>query len=469
MILGLTKKIHQEKGVIIIIASLTLTLLLILSSYFLSFVVAESKISNSQVVATQAYYLAEAGVHEAIWKLKNDPDWQNGFQDSPDCHDWSADFSRNDILIPNSSYQVQIQNSSCARGQIISLAKINLADGRIVQRELRVKVFKSIGSLTKNSAVLSGGTSENINVNFSDIDVYDGNFSCNNNLTTLLSIINIHDNPLTTDILEGKVLVANNIQSIISSIGGTGVCSKNICSGDCSEGCPPSDLADMPSIDFDSASPGSYYNKAQSFEDNNQCSVLCNGVQCDNNCIFTKSEFEDLLWQIGQGGTLILNNGITYVTGPIDLKGERKIVVNGILVADGTINIGEKNCWTRQGDKDCGYNQITVNDPGENEPSGILSKSKINFGSYSGYQDINIDGLVYSCDEMKLVSIPHIFEITGGLLARKISFTSVWATINIYLDNTIIAEGVWGGAEPPSGTELPYSPIITIEHWEEAY
>lgn len=469
MISRLFKKTYQERGIIIIIASLTLTLLLILGSYFLSFVVAESKISDSQVVATQAYYLAEAGVHEAIWKLKNDVVWQNGFQDSPGCYTWSANFSRSNVLIPNSSYQVQIQNSACARGQITSLAKINLADGRIVQRELRVKVFKSIGSLTKDSAVLSGGTSENISVNFSDIDIYDGNLSCNNNLNALLSTINVHDNPLTTDILEGKVLVVNNIQKVVSSISGTGVCSKNICDGDCSEGCPPLEVADMPSVDFDSANPKSYYNKAQVLESNNQCSVLCNGVQCDNNCIFTQSEFDDLLWQIGQGGTLTLNNGVTYVTGPIDLKGERKIIVNGILTADGTINIGESNCWTRQGDKDCGYDQITVNDPGENEPSGILSKGKINFGSYSAWQDINITGLVYSCDEMKLVSIPRIFQITGGLLARKMSFTSVWANVNIYLDNTIIAEGIWGEAEPPSGTDPPYSPIITIEHWEEAY
>ena len=470
MFLLFPKSAFKEKGVVIIIASLTLGLLLLLSSYFLSFVIAESKIGESQAVATQAYYLAEAGIHEAIWKLKYDPEWKSAFEEKPGCYTWSDSFLRNNVLLPNSSYQVQIQNSDCARGQIIAIAQINLAEGRTAQRELKVKVFKSLGSLTQNSGVFSGGTAENIKIQSSNINIYNGNLFCNQNLDVKwFSSLTVGDNPATEEILEGKVLVVGNISKVDSSIISTATCSKNVCQGECAEeGCPPSSM-DMPSVNFNSPGPDSYYYKAEVLQNNNQCSILCNGVECATNCIYNQSDFENLLWQIGQGGTLTLNSKITYITGLIDLKGERNIIVNGVLVAEGTIDIGERDCWTRQGDKDCGYNQITINDPGVDIPSGLLSKGKINFGPYSSLTNTEIAGLIYAYDDMKIVSLPQSFEVTGGILGRKVSFTSAWSPVNIYLDNNIIAEAIWGGPEPPPGEEPPYSSVVTIEHWEEAY
>ncbi|HUV81348.1 MAG TPA: hypothetical protein VMW21_02450, partial [Patescibacteria group bacterium] len=195
----------------------------------------------------------------------------------------------------------------------------------------------------------------------------------------------------------------------------------------------------------------------------------CNGVQCSTQCVFTADEFEDLLWQIGLGGTLILNNKITYVTGIVNLKGGRKLEINGILVADRTVDIGKKDCWTKLGDKYCGFNQLTINDPGPGIPSGLLTKAKINFGLYSSLQNIEITGLIYANDEISLISLPQTFNLTGGLLGRKISIISGWQVINLYLDNTVIFEGAWGGPEPPEGEKPPYSPIVTIEHWEETY
>lgn len=464
------KRIFSEKGVIIIMASITLTLLLLLSFYFLNFTVSEFKISEHQVRATQVYYLAEAGLNEAIWKLKHDPVWNSNFEEEPGCNDWSDSFSRSNILFPNSSYQVQIQNSDCARGQIISTAQLSLVDGRIVQRELKVKVFKTFGSLTQDSAIFSGGTSENVSIQFSNINMYNGNLFSNKNLDIkYFSTVAIYDNPETPEVLEGKVLAVGNINEVASTINSTAICSKDTCEGDClEEGCPPSS-ADMPGINFNLEDTDSYYSRAQILQSNLECSVLCNGEQCATDCIYTPDDFENLLWQVGEGGTLILNNEITYVTGVMNIKGGRSIIVNGILIADGIVNIGERYCWTKQGDKDCGYNQITINDLGLGKPSGLLTQSKINFGLYSSSQDINITGLVYAYDEMKIVSMPNSFNITGGILARKISFTSAWLPVNIYLDNIIISEAVWGGSEPPLESDLPYSPVVTIEHWEETY
>lgn len=475
MFFNFKKRIFSERGVIIIMASITLTLLLLLSFYFLNFTVSELKISESQSKATQVYYLAEAGINEAIWKLKYDPTWKSNFEIEGVCENWSADFSRVDVLFPNSSYEVHIQNSDCARGEIISTAQLSLADGRVVQRELKVKIFKAFGSLTEDSAIFSGGTSENVSIQFSNINIYDGNFFSNKNLNIkYFSTVNVEDNPETEE-KEGKVLAGGNISEVASTINSIAICSKNICyesyEDACfEEGCPPESAA-MPGVNFNLEDTDSYYSRAQTLQNNLECSVLCDGALCATDCIYTEDDFEDLLWQVGKGKTLILNNKITYVTGGIDLKGERRIVVNGILIADGTVNIGERYCWTKQGQKDCGFNQITINDPGPEEPSGLLTQKKMNFGPYSSFEDINIVGLLYAYDELKIVSMPKSFNITGGILARKISFTSAWLPVNIYLDNIIISEAIWGGPVPPIEEDLPYpySPVVTIEHWEETY
>jgi len=464
-------KKFQKKGVILIISTLLLGVLLILATYFLNFTLTESKIVRSQNAASQAYYLAEAGINEAIWKLKNDPEWKNSFETAPACYNWSASFSRNNTLFPNSSYQVQIQNSDCARGEIISTAFLNLPNGKIAQRIVKTKVFKAIGSLTGNSAVFSGGTSENITVTASLVNIYDGNLFANNHIDiNLFSNVDVYDDPSTEE-LEGKAIAGGNLSvSWFSTLDALASCAKNVCQGDCSgQGCPPSSVS-TPMIDFDSSDANSYKQKALAKEASGQCRVLCSGgVDCGHKCVFTQKEFEDLLWQTGNGGTLTLNNEITYVTGSVDLKGARRLIVNGALVTDGTISIGENECWVNKGKKDCGNNQITVSDPGTGKPSGILTKGKINFGFYSSYQTIEIVGLVYASDEIRIVSIPQIFRVTGGVLGRKVSIVSIWSSMNFYLNNSIISEGIWGGTSPPQGQKPPFSPVVTIEHWEEAY
>lgn len=464
------KIILNPKGTILIVTSLVLGVLLILGGYFLTFAITESRISRSQVIAVQTYYLAEAGVNEAIWKLKNDPVWKENFETEPVCDSWSASFSRSDILFPNSSYDVQIQNSNCARGQIISTSTIDIAEAKTSQRVVKTKIFKAIGSLTGDSALFSGGTSENVDINASIVNLYDSNlFSNNNTNISWFSQVSVSDDP-STEKVEGKALAAANLNvSWTSALNAIASCAKNICQGNCiEEGCPPATIS-MPMVDFDSEDSNSYKNKANVAQGAGQCSVLCNGIQCGTKCIYTAAEFEDLLWQVGPQGTLTLNNEITYVTGYIDLKGGRRLVINGTLVADRTIDVGKDYCWSNKGQKHCGYDQITINDLGVGKPSGLLTKAKMNFGSYSSFQDIEITGLVYANDEMRLVSIPRIFNLIGGLLARKISVTSAWAILNIYLDNPIITEGIWAGSQPPQGEKPPYSPIVTIEHWEETY
>jgi hypothetical protein len=463
-------RFKKKKGVILIVSTLLLGVLLTLGAYFLTFTTTESKISKSQSAAVQTYYLAEAGVSEAIWKIKNDPVWKENFITPPACYNWFATSSGGSSLSPNGYFNIQIQNTDCGRGEIISTAIFNLPNGKTAQRIVKTKVFKAIGSLVGDSAVLSSGSSENIDLTATAMNVYDGNLSSNNNLNIgLFSNIDVYDNP-DTEKLEGKTLAKNNlIVSWGSTLDTLSKCAKNVCQGDCTDqGCPPVAIP-MPMIDFDSGDPGSYKSKAAADQAAGHCSVLCNGVPCDNKCIYTDKQFSDLLWTVGKNGTLTLNNGITYITGPLDLKGSRRLVINGILLADGTVSIGENDCWTVQGKKDCGNDQVTVNDPGMGEPSGILTKGKMNFGLYSSFQNMDIRGLLYASDEIKFVSLPWLFRVYGGIIGRKFSVISIWASLNVHLDNTIITEAIWGGSQPPEGGTPPFSPVVTIEHWEESY
>jgi hypothetical protein len=82
---------------------------------------------------------------------------------------------------------------------------------------------------------------------------------------------------------------------------------------------------------------------------------------------------------------------------------------------------------------------------------------------------MDIRGLLYASDEIKFVSLPWLFRVYGGIIGRKFSVISIWASLNVHLDNTIITEAIWGGSQPPEGGTPPFSPVVTIEHWEESY
>lgn len=489
----------KNKGAIIIISLIVMGVLIISGIYFLNFVLVESAISKNQTWGYQAYYLAEAGINKAIWKLRydkttadGDDAWAICFATSTvqcgNCENWSDSFSATTTnLISNSFLTVSIQNSTCAKGKIIATSTILFANGKKAQRVVETTVYKALASPTQGAAVFSGGASENINIDFSKIKVY-GNLFSNNNLNiSWWSDIKVYP----TSSGEGKVLAVNNYnKSSNSSVSSTAVCAKNICytttTCEChisekfqecqTNNCPPVSIA-TPLVDFDSASSTSFKSRARELENQGKCRIFCKRTgqattTCSNKCIFSGTEFEDLLWQVREGGTLTLGTFeepvIVYVEGQIDLKGGRYLVINGALLADDTINIGERYTWTKKGEKDEGLSQITINRPTATTSSGLLTKDKINFGLYSSFTKTKIFGVVYANDEIRITSFPQEFYLQGGIIARKLSFTSILQWFNFVLDDEII---LYGLGYKINGINLKpaYSPIITVDHWEESY
>lgn len=498
----------NERGVALIIAVLTLGILLLLGIYFVRFTLTEFRISKSQKVASQAYYLAEAGINQAIWKLKYDEygtitdgdlPWATCFVSStdpcPPCNTtWTASFIQNtDSLIPNSTIAFSIERTPCGEGRITATSTIDLGGGRTAQRVVKTKVHKATASLTADSPVFAGSPSGETKIDDSTMNIYNGNMFINNNLRIKTGgRVNVYDNQTTTE-QEGKVLVVGNC-ILSGDLNSSSTCCANQCNTtstcECEPDpedfferceatpapgrCPPN-LIGMPAIDFGSDHPNSYKSKAIAAqqEDPPQCSVLGKRfvgatTTLSTNCLFTEKEFKDLLDWVGWGGTLTLEhraNGSAistyYVKGGITVGRGRHLEVNGVLVAEKTVNIGE---WSN------GY--LVIKDPGLGIPSGLLTPGKMNFGGWFFFwgPTTEVTGLLYSQGEFDIDSLAHTFNVTGGIIGRKFDLDDGWGNhLNIYLDDDIIREGIWGGPKPPGEEKPPFSPIVTVEHWEESY
>jgi len=447
------RKLNKKKGSVLIFTLIILAIMIALGSYFISSSLAGSKISNSQEASIKAYYLAEAGVAEAIYKLKNDPVWKSAFETYPSagdatCSSWSiASYTRDPALFSNGKYTINVTNLGCARAEIESKAEIELSPGRVSRREVKVQVFKGIGNAVSDFAIFTGGASGNISISdVSPLNIHNGNlFSNNNIIINWASTVNV----------DKKALATNNINVFWSSSLNATSCAANICDSGCdsSSECPP-DAILTPPIDFDSASADSYLSLAKNSD--------CSSIRTDGktNCVFTPAEFEDLMWY-NYPELSLPTNTVVYVTGDINIRAGQELTVNGVLVSDKDINMGKDFLWIRWPTIRSGSCTVTVYRPGvpdDNEPSGLLAKRKINTGLFLGGLDVN--GLIYSGDQFSLNSIGGGVEVHGGIVARKFSLSSLWHGVDLYLDSDVIIDTFKNSS---------YSPVIKINHWEEEY
>ncbi|PIR13170.1 hypothetical protein COV49_03110 [Candidatus Falkowbacteria bacterium CG11_big_fil_rev_8_21_14_0_20_39_10] len=411
----LPKLKSQEKGVAILVIILLMTLLLFMAMYFLSFTLTEKNISHSQAWGAKTYYLAEAGVAEMVWQLKNNPSYETSFETNPA---WTVEFTRNNPFGADSgSYTVSITNSALAHGEIISTGAIDVGEGKTSQRIIKTSVYRAMGEGGAELGDNCGYADGNIDISASIVNFYNGSaYSDNNFNANLWSTVGI----------DTDLNVVNNFNEVMSTVlVGGDIYAANYPNGPAAE-------VDMPAVDFDSGDPDSYKNIAD--------------------VVYTSAQFDNM---IANNSTITLNDPITYVEGDIDFYGNKNLVVNGLLVVERDFEIGRKLCRGFS----CGLADATVNHT-EGEPSGILAKRKIYFKTFTGNIDIN--GVVYASDQLTVTGIPlgMDFNAAGGLISRKLTITSVWSPIDITRNEEII-NSTLGVAE--------FSPVITVEHWEEEY
>lgn len=399
-------KVKKQKGVVLILVVVVMSALLLLSGYFLNFIITEEKISQSHTLATQTYYLGEGGIQEAIWKIKNDPEWLAAFQSDPD---WQATLTKDNPFAPGQSYQVAIQSLDLGRVEINATGVMDFGQ-REAQRVVKTVVFQPQGASATSSIAIF--TDEDAYFSGSVINVQGAGLFANDDIR-LYFFSNIQ--------AEGKALAVDQIYtSWFSTLTATEKKSANF---------PPApESVEMPQLDFDSADPDSLFNRATA--------------------VYTTGQFNQLL---NNNPNLTLN-GIIYVTGNAIIQRGHNLTVNGALVADGNINFGtdEWPFWESNP-------SLTINDPGSG-PAGILSKRKIHFGTFSSVADIN--GLIYTPDEFKLDAFGMDFSLDGGILVRDFTVNSLWQPLTLNYNEEVIIRTLG----------LPYTaPVINIEHWEEEY
>ena len=451
--------LNKQQGSVLIICLVVLGLMMFLAGYFLSFALSGSKMSQAQEAGTKTYYLAEAGITEALFKLSNDPVWKTAFEtlpspSDPNCSAWAiAPMERNPALFDGASYTVTITNVGCAQAEIESLAMFQFAPDMVSQRVVRAKVFRAMGNAVSDFSVFLGGPSENLDIDFTNpINVHNGSLFSNKAIRiNSLSVVNV----------DNKALAGQNISvSGFSQLNATS-CASNICETGCDMAvdCPPAAVS-MPAIDFDSGAVGSYLYEAGL----DSCASIRNDGK--TNCVFTPSEFAKAMWSHYPLFSLP-SNIVIYITGDFNLRGGQDLIVNGTLVAGRDIKVGEDFCWSRPEPPfvRCGFSRLRVVRPGvpaDNFPAGILAKRKFNVGNWLDITQtaLDVNGLVYAGDEMRLSSALAPVVVRGALIARKISFSSMWGGVDLYLDSDVIVDTL---------KDPQYSPIITIEHWEEEY
>jgi hypothetical protein len=408
-------KPRNNKGAALIITVLLTMVILFLAIYYLSFSLTEKRISKSQVSGVNTYYLAEAGIADMVFKLKNDESYKNSFETNPA---WTASFTRTNPFGANTgSYTVTITNSALARGEIISTGLVDIGGGKTSQRIVKTTVFRAMGEgSTLNT---SGYADGNIDITASRVNFSGGNTHSNGNiLIQLVSRVNVsHDLNAT----------GNYNKSWLStvSVGGT-IHAHN------SPYSPAAEPIAMPAIDFDSDDPNSLKNRATITYTSAQFSTLMNNNQ-----------------------NLTLPGPITFVTGDIEIKGDQNLIINGLLVSQRDVLVGKDRCRNSR----CGNSMVTVNHT-DGVPAGLIAKRKILFGVYT--EGANINGLLYANDQLDIGSLPSEgFNVVGAAVARKLSIISCWQPLNITFNSDNILELSGSGGE--------FSPVITVEHWEEEY
>jgi len=402
------ENLNNNKGFLLISSIFVLSTMIIIVSFYLDGILQNIRVAKIIDTSPQTYYLAEAGIHEAIWRLQNNPTWKTNFETTPN---WSASFTRNDALLPGGSYTVAVANQNYANALIISTSTVAV-NGAESQRVVKGTVYKTLNATPVQGAAIFAN--EDISGVGSQVNISGGGLFANED-------INLAFFSNWTTASSVKAVQDVNV-SISSSLTATeGIYDQN--------NPPIPEVIAMPSVDFDSDDPNSYKSRADQ--------------------IYSKNEFSQLLKDF----PVTELNGITYVTGGIFIKKGENLTINGALVSDGSIAIGNGFSFES--------NPATLTIYAAAASAGLFSKKNITIGGYNS--QVTVNGLIYAGGEFQIkdgITQNVATQIIGGIIAQDVSIVISWEPTDIELNQFYINQGL--------GEPL-FSQILFINHWEEEY
>jgi len=408
-------------GFALISVVLILGVLLLIGTAFFTLVSFERKIALSQEPTFETYYLAEAGINEVIYKLRNDPTWRQELEDGT----LDRTLTRDGGLVNSGSYDVSIISTAIGEAEVISTGKLEIY-GATSQRVVKTKVIRATNP--NPLADMAGFSDGDINLYSSQVTVSNGHFFSNDDIElSAWSVLNINN---------GKAMAVDQIDlATQADLDASDGCEAGSCPSpsDCSPCNPAPAPVDIPMLDFDSADANSYKSKA--------------------NAIYTEIEFAELL---DNNYPLVLDDDVTYVEGDIYINRDHRLILSGILVADGNIIIG-KGGGPQLDDACIEINHIV------GKGSGLLSKGSIELLALPWTGGVNLGGVLYAMDSIviKNLGFGAEFNIVGSLIARQIDLFNFWGNIDLSYDDDTLNKSLFG---PPAD-----APVVAIEHWEEEY
>jgi hypothetical protein len=395
----------EEKGVIILLSFLSMGVLSLLAVHFISFTLTESDMSESESVSNKSYYLAEAGINDAIWELNNNSGLREDFL--------NGNLSSNDDIVrtgvfgdENSSYEVSFLSAAPGEAEIMATSTYNMGDSQ-AQRVIKTYINKATGSAVDwDCAVFSGlkGNEKDGDINITgssaNINVSGGRFHANSDLDLTGSsvVITVNDGGLTAggeiNIKEGssEVILNNSYQEF------------------------PTSTIDMPPIDFDAW-------KERATQE------------------FSSSQFESL-----PSGSVL--NGIIYVSNSVGLSGSSyNLTVNGVLIIDGYLKLSGS-----QINLDINYT--------EEYGGGLLVNGNLKVSSSDA--SVNVEGLIYTSKEFRMSGSSIYMDCTGAIISSNIKMSGSNTDMDIVFKPEYFQESLSSDMNPESN-------IVRINHWEEVY
>lgn len=401
----------RRPSFILISVALTSALLLAALTALLSASNSERQIAVSQFASVQGYNLAEGAVQHAVWRLKNDPTWSTQFTTNPT---WNATVSRGNVAGTGAGYTLSVQNTELGHADVVATSTWPVGGGATAQRVVKVKVFKALGTASVASSTMLSDSSITAQLG-AVVNVATGGMHANGNVT-IDWWSNVQVQATTSATGSINVLHGSTLTSPVKRA---------------TNYPPAAGRIDLPQVDFDSAQPTSFRSRAAA-----------------TGHVYTATQFANML---AGSPNLATTGTVTYVTGDVDVKKGYHLTVNGVLATDGQIRIGSTFRWTGA------WAELVVNRT-EGQAAGIFSKSRISLGLFTSLFQVN--GVVYANDQFSMLQILQNPTITGALFARSIDFNGILSPVTIIHSQSTTDESL--------GTPQ-FSPVISVEHWEEEY
>ena len=373
--------------------------------------VLESKISVSQRLGEQAYYVGEAGVQDGMWRLKTDSTLRAALL----AGTLNTTYTANNVPQTGSSFTVkmtQVSGQPNGTGSIDVTGQV-ASGGVTAKRRVVATVF--LGPNTPPSgknAVLTGGSATFSN-GAAVISVQNGDLYSDSTLGLANPKINMNGNNF--------ISVGNFTENPSPSKGVTNVGSVQAPN----RGSSPSPVS-VPSFDFAAAKTAAK----------------------GSNTYYTPAQFTSLIPNGNGNKTLTLPGPVTYIDGALAMDNNYKrltINVSGELVINGNLTVPASTTGV-------GINISSAGQP-SGTPSGIFVSGALSI--QAGTWDTS--GVFYSAGSMTF-SNSSTFTLNGALLAGGALSVNNGQTMNLNFVASAVSN-VFGGTPSP----------VLVNHWEEEY